>query len=86
MDKEIRISRADLLREPEVRRFLPNPSQNVDFELIAKRSHELEEADESDIVIFEGMRYKIRTKNFIGSETEGAVEFGLLVIGQINFG
>lgn len=73
MSKEIHITRADLTAEPRVRQFLPDPSKNVDLQLIAKRSPELEAADESDIIIFEGMRYRIRTKNFIGSESDGAL-------------
>jgi hypothetical protein len=84
MNKEIHIAKADLLQAPKDRQFLPDPSRNVDLQVLARCTPELEAADRTDVIVLDGMRYKIRAKDFIGSGADTTVEFGLLEIGRIN--
>ena len=83
MNKTIHINRADLTASPEQRQLLPNPGRDAELHITAKRRLDLEEADETDTLIFEGVRYKIRWKR-AGAEPDSAIEFGLLYVGRID--
>jgi hypothetical protein len=83
MNKTIHITRADLVREPEQRQLLPNPGRDAELHISAKRRPDLEEADETDTFVFNGLRYKMRWKR-AGAESDSAIEFGLLHIGRMD--
>lgn len=81
MNKTIHIHEDNVL-EQETRNYFPlsddgEEGLKTELHLYVKRTLELEQADENDILIYIGKQYRVRWKN-IDEAADGPIELGLL--------